>query len=408
MPRVPKGIIFKEFALNQIISKQMSVSRFPLHLLQLLAQKYNFRIQLKRGRDYGHSNKSTFRWNGMMGMLQRREIDILATSLLFSKERVDVGDSGFDLIKYRQFFIFRHPKNALKKGNVFLMPLNADVWCMVLGVSLCTIVTLVLLTKFETNTSGNRLSAVMLNIVGMLAQQGITADSCTSTKGRMVLIVFLLLSFVCFQFYSASIVGSLLAPPPRTITTVTKLMESNLKIVLQEHPGSHLIFRVASFSDVANLYERKVKGKEVYLNVGEGLSKVKDGNHALLVYIDDTIDTVKATLTHSEMEELQTIPLIPQDYRAHMYMFLQKDSPFSEAIRVGNIRLGEVGLKAYHLEKWTVKLIKRTNNFYGTAIVDLKRTSSIFYLLLIGHLISFAIFLGELIVFKKDIVKICS
>lgn len=395
---MPKGISFMEFALKRVLSNELSVSRFPLQLVQLLSEKYNFRIRLKRVRAYGQLVKNSSNFNGLMGMIQRKEVDVSVTSLFYLKNRVDVAACGFDLLKYRQTFIFRHPSHDLKKRNVFLMPLTYEVWLTIVGVSICT--TFILLFIKDKKNNLNFLES-LLNVVGMLTQQGIIFDKITSIKGRMVICLFLLLSFVCFQFYAASIVGSLLSPARRTITTTQKLADSHLKIVLEEHPASHSALKnLQDFFGVEYIYEKKIKGNEQYLSVKEGLKKIKTGQYAFLTFIDDAFDDIKATLSDEEMQELQSIPLLVQDHQSIMYMLLAKDSPFNEAIRVGNIQLKEVGLKAYHYEKWTAQLSERSNKLTEKAVVDLNRISSIFYMLMIGYVISLIILVGELIFAK--------
>ena len=50
-----------------------------------------------------------------------------------------------------------------------------------------------------------------------------------------------------YQFYSASIVGSLLAPPPKFINNLIDLADSELHVASEDIPYSHDYFKVSSF-----------------------------------------------------------------------------------------------------------------------------------------------------------------
>lgn len=372
-----------------------------MKLLEALSQKFDFRIHLIRCSGYGLPLNKTANWTGLAGMLERKEVDIAVPSLVFAKTRIHLVDSGLAIFKLRLFFVFRHPKYATTQRNLFLMPLSKNVWWTILGMSLLMVATFVVMyfaEKRSVQTSGSLMISSILEVIGILAQQGLSSLDLNSLKSRTIIISFLLLSFICLQFYSGSIVGSLLTPPRKTITTVKKLTETNLKIVMEAHPGSLTIFQVAPDSDIVDMYEKKVRGQEVYLNPSDGIKLIKKGQHAILIYVDDNSETIKSGLTHAELDELQQIPFFHQDHRALLYMLLQKGSPFNEVIRVGNLFLIEVGIQDYHIKKWTLKLKRNSGNSFSFADVDFQRTSSIFYMLCFGYLLSLLLLLGEFLV----------
>lgn len=353
---------------------------------------------------FGGLIPNSTQWSGVIGMLQNKQADIGAHSIAFTKSRLSVLEEAFSIVKYRQAFIFRHPKYSTGTQKVFLMPLQYKVWWSLFGTSVCTMVVLFLFNLAEKKICerrllGDSLTLSLVNVVGLVSQQGLSSDHLNSNKAKTVIILFLFLSFICFQFYSASIVGSLLAPTPRTIVSIPKLTESNLKIVMEEHPSSHLIFKVLSDPDVLELHEKKIKGKEIYLSAEDGLAKVKTGQYALLVYFDEIPDLIKTTLTHDELEELQVITLVPQDVRALLASTYQKNSPFGEIIRIGILKVIEVGLKEYHWNRWITKLNEKSSykKTFSTAVVDFARVDAVFYLLFIGYLVSITIFVGEIV-----------
>lgn len=388
-----------EYATNLIINKQYSIGRSAYQIVKFLAEMYDFRIHLIRSEEYGMLLPNTTRWNGLVGMVQRRFVDFGAQSFIYAKSRIPVMDSGFSIIKYRQSFVFCHPKITNQEKNVFLMPLDTKVWLCILGISFVTIVVLIVLhkTKGEDTLQENPTIISTINVIGLLAQQGLTSEHLNSVKSRMILLFFLLLSFTLFQFYSASIVGSLLAPVPRTITTHKRLLKTKLKIVMEEHPSSRIIFKIVTDTDLLNLYETKIKGHEVYVSINDGITKLRDENNVLLTYIDEVADQIKASLSHEQMEQLQVIPLFAQDHRALLYMPLVKEGAMNELVRVGNLKLTEVGLKKFVIDKYSVKLNEKAGKSFDPAVVDFARTASIFYALVIGIMISLIVFIVEFI-----------
>lgn len=165
----------------------------------------------------------------------------------------------------------------------------------------------------------------MLIVIGVLALQGLYSKIWTSSHARIILLLMLSLSFVIYQFYSTSIVGSLLAPAPRTITTIEKLTETTLKIVMEDNPSNRVIFKVSYGSDLMDLYEKKVKEQEVFVSIENGIEMIRDGRHVFLTNIDESYAYIKQLFSHSEIEQLQEIAFFPQDkIRSTLYIPIQK------------------------------------------------------------------------------------
>lgn len=62
---------------------------------------------------------------------------------------------------------------------------------------------------------------------------------------RLVIFVMLLFGFAIFQFYSASIVGSLLMEKPKTIKTLRNLIDSPLSLGIEDIVYNKDFFRVS-------------------------------------------------------------------------------------------------------------------------------------------------------------------
>lgn len=73
----------------------------------------------------------------------------------------------------------------------------------------------------------------VLFFVGIICQQGL-GFSTSFTSGRTIVITSLLFSFCIYQFYSASIVGTLLMEKPKTIKTLRDLVHSSLQVGVED------------------------------------------------------------------------------------------------------------------------------------------------------------------------------
>lgn len=66
-------------------------------------------------------------WNGLMGMLLKKKIDIIVSELSMTKERADILDFSHPLIKSRyNIYVRQHGKNL--EWTAVLKPFASGVW----------------------------------------------------------------------------------------------------------------------------------------------------------------------------------------------------------------------------------------------------------------------------------------
>lgn len=174
--------------------------------------------------------------------------------------------------------IFRHPRATGTGKNVFRVPFDDDVWVWMAVVSLVLVVGYALILQQEyvlqyharteptvpVNSGKCRIflqkaADLVVNFVhdlrfiidssmlyvGVICQQGAEYAGREKYSGTRFAMVFLFtFSFLMIQFYSASIVGSLLMAPPKNIKTVADLTESSLGVGMQNIVYNYDFFRV--------------------------------------------------------------------------------------------------------------------------------------------------------------------
>lgn len=262
--------------------------RCAYRFTKIFADMFNFQVKIKRASSSGYLKPYSTNWSGVTGMMQRKEIDISNAAMVYSVPRHPVIDSGLAASKFRQFFLFRHPSAAGHLTNVYLAPLAPLVWICISLVSALAATIFYFIYIFERplhDENTNPFTTSVLIVIGALAQQGV--ETASSFHSRVSYFFFLLLAFFCFQFYSAQIVGSLLAPEPRTITNLKRLRASSLKMVLEDVPTSTPMFNISNNDDAVELYLKRVRGKEVFMKtVEDGILKVKEGGYAFFTFIE--------------------------------------------------------------------------------------------------------------------------
>lgn len=138
----------------------------------------------------------------------------------------------------KMLLVFRHPK-VTGNRNLFLRPFEVDAWMAVLGV--IVLASIVLFGNFcaesykeyyDKEVHDNR-SLVFLTVFGILCQQGFSSKTMFHST-RITLISTLIFSVLLYQFYSTFIVGYLLIIPPKTMSTLQHLLDSNLKVIVED------------------------------------------------------------------------------------------------------------------------------------------------------------------------------
>ncbi|XP_043277874.1 ionotropic receptor 75a-like [Venturia canescens] len=283
-----------------------TMMRFHYAIVRYLRDAYNFTMNLKQAPTWGYFVNGT--WNGILKDMIDGVTDISIAPFQQKANRMEVCE--FTLITYigRVVFIFRHPKkNTLR--NPFLKPFTSNVWYSIAALSIVCYAILLLLTKVEAKligaevkgaSSGTLQSEVDLVVVGAISQQGINAAP-NIISGRILFISLFLWGLLLYQFYSASIVGSLLAEEAKYITTLEQLDASNMELGIEEMPYYPAVFKYGGSPVLLRMYDEKMRPtperpKGAYTSAGRGLSLVKKGGYALSIESGTAYKIIEVTL----------------------------------------------------------------------------------------------------------------
>ncbi|KAI4490035.1 hypothetical protein M0804_004217 [Polistes exclamans] len=378
---------FHTYILNPINRHVDTMMRYNYALIVQLMDYYNITMNLSRGTTWGYLNNGT--WNGIIGDMLRGIVDISATPYLFKAARMDVCDYTVQSYIARASIIFRHPKTSDVR-NVFLMPFTEDVWYLILIVAVIYWLLLLLTVKIELyydnypkkcTLDTNPSSETALITIAAICQQGLS-DGPRIYSGRIVFLSLFLWGLLLIQFYSASVVGSLLSEPPRFINTLKDLADSSLDVGIEDMAYNYDVLAVSIIfifdmfllglfdctyygsnfesgrkspnPDVHELNRKKIQTSkkrkvEPFLTAEEGLKKVKKGGYAFQVDVATAYKIIADTFSQDEICDLAEIQLFPLERIATA---VKKHSPFKKMVTYGLRKIVEHGVPGHLRYVW--------------------------------------------------------
>lgn len=197
--------------------------------------------------------------SGMVGELVHNEVELGASPLFMTVERVPIIQYIAMPTPTGSRFVFRSPKLSYT-DNVYLLPFDSLVWygviLLVLVTALCLGLAVTMEWKYSlidsknlhVDTSGNgsllrpKVGDIFLVIYGATCQQG-TSVMPRSTTSRIILIVAFIILMFLYTSYSANIVALLQSPSTR-IKTLKNLYESRLEIGVDDTVFNRYYFTV--------------------------------------------------------------------------------------------------------------------------------------------------------------------
>ncbi|XP_050513541.1 ionotropic receptor 75a-like isoform X2 [Diabrotica virgifera virgifera] len=313
-----------------------SQHRFQAVTVQHCRQMYNFSLKMQRTNSWGYIQDNG-RFDGLVSLLERRLIDFGSSPLLFKLDRMPFVDYGYGNWILKSFFIYQKPKVTASSYEIFLRPLETNVWLLII-LTVCVILILmkivfssemILLPDKKVRVEETNFSFLVLFAMGAFCQQGAACSPFFFSSRILAFFVFLF-SILIYQFYSASIVSYLLLDPPRTIFNLKDLTESQLKIGVEDILIDRNYFVQTTDPDAIELFEVKIKNSNNnsgFYSPTEGLELVRQGGFAFHVETSTAYPIIEETFSNQEICELEQV----QMYRTQpMHTNLQKNSPFRE------------------------------------------------------------------------------
>ncbi|KAL0880559.1 hypothetical protein ABMA27_001790 [Loxostege sticticalis] len=289
------------------------IDTFPKLMYPLLmhcAEDLNFRLNLLQVELYGDERNGSF--DGLAGMLQRRDIEVGVTTLFMRHDRLNVMHFCSETLELKGAFIFRQPPQS-SVNNVFLLPFSRGVWAASALVFTAAGGLLAALSRprwlRDADPDLVQLSAAeaFTFAVGTICQQGCYVNP-HAVSVRMLMFFTLLASLFTFTSYSAKIVA-ILQTPSDAIQTIDDLTHSPMALGVQESTYKRVYFAESDDPATQRLYRRKLlpQGERAYLSIVDGIARVRNGLFAFQVEESSGYDVISKTFTEQEKCGLKQI-----------------------------------------------------------------------------------------------------
>ena len=336
--------------------------------------------------------------NGIMGLFQEGLIEVSVTPLIITAPRYEIVDFTTYTYVTTGTIIFRHPQEGLR--NAFLQPLAAWVWWLMLAIVFFSSTLIWLSMRFQTKKPRIIVSIAraLVMTVGVLCQQGLI-QNFRKLSTRFILLTLLGFSMMIYQFYSSYITSSLLTKSPKTLNTLRQLIDSKLEVAVEDVSYNHFFFEEPPEPIFQELFEKKIKKKNYFLNVTWGLELVKKGGFAYNVDTSYGYRVVEKSFDDDEICELHELPELLYPIKITSPAVLKK-SPLKEFFTVGIQRLRESGIIDYQNQQWTTKKPKCAKSNTVFKPVDIYQSFTVFMFLAMAIGLSFGVLFGEIIYYR--------
>nr|ARO70551.1 antennal ionotropic receptor IR7d.3 [Dendrolimus punctatus] len=374
-------------------------------ILKYIQDMYNFTMELRSTHSWGYIRNGSF--DGMVGALINGQADIGGSPIFFRIDRSKFIDYAVETWPSSFSFVFRHPKHSSGFHTIYTRPLDHSVWYCIFGLLLITGVSMFLILKVKIRNQSNdaeesSISLAFLFSFGSLCQQGMPISRKTASVKMLIFITFVY-SVTLYQYYNAVIVATLLREPPTTIKSLRDLLESNLKIGVEDVLYNKDYFQRTTDPVAIELYKKKIAYSKHYnfFEPDKGMALVKQGGFAF--HLDNIIAYrfMQKQFTEREICELRDVILYPPQ---KMAAAVAKRSPYKEHMATGIRKIFESGL----MRRWKTSLdapMPKCTHTPDSSIfsVNIREFSSPLIALTFGMIIALIILCCE--IFIKNVTK---
>lgn len=224
-------------------------------------------------------------------------------------------------------------------------------------------------------------------------------------SGRIVFLSLFLWGLLLLQFYSASVVGSLLSEPPRFINTLKDLSDSNLDVGIENMAYNYDYFATTTDPVAHELHRKKVKPNkkravEPYFTAEEGLKKVQKGGYAFHVDVATAYKIIEDTFSQDEICDLEEVQLFPA---RHTATATRKHSPFKKMVTYGMRQIVEHGVPGHLKYVWEPRRPRCLESHSSMPVpVALKEFSPALFSLFMGVALAVLVMLIEMFIDRRE------
>ncbi|KDR16070.1 hypothetical protein L798_10082 [Zootermopsis nevadensis] len=384
-----------------------SLTKFHYILVEHLSRMLNFRTNVTPVNSWGFPVNNTANYDGVIGLLQRGEIEVSSVGLLHKTARMDIVDYAGETVCYEGAFLFLKPSLS-DVSNIYTLPFSRAVWVTYLVAMAVFSYALYVTQRAESGLDESQgtqplsLSDSLLTVVGIICQEGTTRDP-QRISSRIILLSLLLLSLFLTTSYSAIIV-SLLQTTSTAINSLKDLMNSPFTLAMNDVATSINYVNETTDADIKNLYFKHLFTQpyhKAFTTSEVGVEKMREGLYAF--HGDaDAFKIISETYEEHEKCRLKNIKMFST---IQLALVVQKGSPFKEHIRQRARWLKESGISDREYKYWIVQKPKCHGNVEGFKSVRLQDFYPALLVFAYGLVLSVGTLVSEVLYQKLQCLK---
>ncbi|XP_014681999.1 PREDICTED: glutamate receptor-like isoform X2 [Priapulus caudatus] len=332
--------------------KRKTKRGIAIEMVQALARLYNFTYELVPPADnlWGSPINGTDKWNGVIGLVQRKEVEFAAGPFTIQEKRSKVVDFSIPFEFVTGAIMIRKPRPGYDM-YIFTKPFRPSVWCMIAGAMLVTTVIGYLIqraaaTLVKTQSEVRRGAAWWLfTIYGYTVLQGSPAPP-KALSSRVVVVAWMLFILVVVATYSGNLIAFLAVPPP-LLLPVRSLRDLAYQTTIQpmfRRGNNWEVHFKQGLTDVDRRIWKMVSSNEngTYRLTKDALERVLNHNHAFIsteLYLERLMSRERKKTGKCEY-------LIITDglFNTTTAFPVRKGSPYAEMVNTGIAHLYSTGL----------------------------------------------------------------
>ena len=309
-------------------------------------------------------------WTGEMGLLQRKEVDVVSSVLGITLQRSNFVDYPFPTDYHPLTLHAAIPKGSAPNMWVFLRVFGPYQWMVFVALLVLLVVGLHFITLLSPDKAGKEFGTKRgasknyhlnsaLSEFALVCLYTIQMGSHTNSKllaSRLLTLTMSMLTFLLFAYYTTDITSEMTSGAPEIpIRTFEDVVHYNYRVVTNSPYYANLLKRAKLGTAMNTVYNNRFEMKETFEEALEEV--VKDPK--TLFY------STKALLRGTRLEKAlvrQTFPLNMDDgVNVFATLALQKDSEFLQLFNHYILKAYETGIFKRSLRKRYMDLYTNEN-----------------------------------------------
>ncbi|ESP00142.1 hypothetical protein LOTGIDRAFT_141335 [Lottia gigantea] len=387
---------------------------YGLDILEVLAMALNFRQVKIRTKDGEWGRILNGSWTGVVGQLNRREVDLFAGSLAISSGREDACDFTFPYFHVYSCVIFRTPDPNKTKWRKLIDPLSWEVHVSVLASFISIIALLYIIERLNpfyqhsfafkrdwyppqyqltTITTMNHLNLLIFFTGG--------SSMPSSTAGRSLLAAWWIFCLITVATYSGNLIAFLTVSKERMpFETLTGL--GNQREYEWGTLGGSLWVSLINESNLT-VFRNLWNGMVDFNQTDEEIFHLDQQLHRRKVENEDYGFIADKSTAEAWVSENCQLTYLKELFFPMNYAFaLQNHSPYLEYFNDEMMKIYESGLTQTLKRKWFPKQNKCLDQTTSAKAIELLDIQSAFYVIGIGIVIACMVMLVERCFVKNE------